>query len=364
VKKIIILLFVCIHVNAQFLEDSESRNQAKIGLDYLYNLEYEKAENTFETILVKYHNHPVSYLIKATLLQWKNMPIEKHPAAFSQYISLLEKCSSSAYELYKNGFFKTEATFYLLSSHGNISRGYHYNNDYIKAGWEAKKAYVFLKEGLQLADTNPDFLFTNGLFKFYRTQYPISHPQIKPIIYFFAEGNKAEGLNDLRRASKTALFTKTESAFFLAGICMKYENRNAEALTLLSKLYKNYSRNPDFLLKYTESLIANNQLDKAKEMNALLKKVKGVDYQLASMVFGAQLTSDNREAEKIRRQALEIKGDGRYTRDIRSMLFLDLGEVAYARKDLISAKRYFKECLEIAEYTIIKKRAQGYLNKL
>jgi hypothetical protein len=364
VKKIIVLFFVCFNLQAQFLDDAVSRNHVKTGLDYLYNLEFDKAENSFRPIFVKYNNHPVSYLLKATLLQWENMPIEKHPEAFKEYIGLLEKCRSTASKLYENKSYKAEATFYLLSSHGSISRGYHHNKDYLKAGWEAKKAYGFLKEGFGLAENNPDFLFTSGLYKFYRTQYPITHPQIKPVIYFFAEGNKSEGLNDLRKASKTALFTKTESAFFLAGICLKYESAYYEALSLLSKLHQNYARNPDFLLKYTEALIANNRFDKAMTANAQLMKVKGIDYQLASLVFGAQLSSDANEALIMRKQALALRGDGRYTNDLRSRLLLDLGKASYDRKDMTSAKSYLKDCLDIAEYTSIRKQAQDYLNKL
>jgi hypothetical protein len=364
VKKIIIILLLCFPCKAQFLQDYESIASATIGLDKLYNLDFGGAEQSFKPILLKYKNHPVDFLIQASILQWKNLPIEQNPIAFKHYLTLLEKCKDAAYNLYKNDSYKSEAIFYLLSSHGNISRGYHFHKEYVKAGWEARKAYGYLKQGFELSSINPDFLFTNGLYKFYREQYPISHPEIKPIVYFFAEGNKIQGLNDLRNASKLALFTKTESAYFLAGICLKYENKYAEALTITEKLHEKYPRNPDFLLKYTEALIANNQLDLANKMNASLCKNTGLDYQLASAVFAAEITKNEEIALAKLNAALSLKGEGRYTSDLRSMALLNLGKIYLDKKDNQKAALYLKECLAITEYTRIIKEAKKLLDSL
>lgn len=363
-KKIILFLCVSIACKAQFLQDSGSKAFAAVGLEKLYNFDFEGAEQSFKPILKKYNNHPVSYLIQATVLQWKNLPIEKHPIAFKQYLYLLEKCKETAIELYKNDKYKTEAIFYLLSSYGNISRGHHYNKDYVKAGWEARKAYGYLKQGFGLADVNPDFLFTNGLYKFYREQYPITHPEIKPIVYFFAKGNKNQGLQDLRNASKLALFTKTESGFFLAGICLKYENRNSEALSILARLSEKYPRNPDFLLKYTEALIVNKKFELANKMNLNLAKIHGIDYQLASAVFTSEISSENDLVISKLNAALQLKGEGRYTNDLRSMAFLNLGKIFLEKGDLSKAGVYFRDCLAIAEYTRIKIEAQKLLDSL
>lgn len=366
-KKILVLFLLSFVSEAQFLQDSESQQIVVKGLDKLYNLQFREAEEIFNPVLQKYKDHPVSFLLKATVLQWKYMPIENQGVKFQEYLENLEKCKKTANKLYSSGANKPEATFYLLSAYGYVSRSYHYRKDYLKAGLEARKAYSFLKEGFELSKKNRDFLFTNGLYRFYRIQYPETHPQIKPIIYFFANGNKQQGLTDLRDATKQALFTKIEATYFLAGICLKYEDRNAEALNLIRKLHSKYPLNPEFLLKNVEALLRNGLYDQAEVKNQELGRVKGLDYEMAYLVFGSQIDMKlgrNRSAELKLVKVETLKGDGKYTKDLKSMAYLNLGRISLIKNDMRKAREYFNDCLDIAEYTSVIKEAEKELSKI
>ncbi|MFT5883716.1 MAG: hypothetical protein ACI9IP_000157 [Arcticibacterium sp.] len=364
---ILLLFFVGLPSKGQFLKDTLSQKIVTSGLDKLYNMEFDKAEKIWQPVYQKYAGHPLSYLLKATFLQWKFMPVENNERAFQEYLEQLERCKETAYVMHKSGNIEEEANFYLLSAHGYISRAYSEKKDYIKAGLEAKKAYGFLKAGFELYPLNPDFLLTNGLYRYYRVQYPETHPQIKPIIYFFSNGDKIQGLRDLREATKTSLFTKTEAIFFLAGICLKYENNKQEALKLTKGLNLKFPKNPDFLLRYTESLIINGQFLMAEVKNQELKNYKGVDYILASLVFDGDIEFNKNDlnlAEIKYKKAIGLKGEGRYVDDFKSMAYLSLGQISLRRNNLSMARTYFKESLDIAEYNRVINSAKKALETL
>ncbi|AWV97749.1 tetratricopeptide repeat protein [Arcticibacterium luteifluviistationis] len=364
---ILLVFFVSDRVQAQFSNDEISKRSTINGLDKLYNLEFREAERFFEPVIKKYGEHPVAYLIKATSLQYEFAPIEQNPVRFKEYIANLEKCIKLANEQYEAGKYKTDATFYLLAAHGNISRAYHHNRDYLKAGLEAKKAYSYLKEGFELSRENSEFYFTNGLYRFYRVQYPETHPAIKPIVFFFTEGSKPQGLSDLRYASKSALFSKTEAAFFLAGVCLKYENLVKEAVTVTKRLHLKYPRNPDFLLKYIEALLADGQINLAREKLKKLDSYKGADYEVATLVFKGEISfleEDFKAADLFFQRALAIKKEAGETADLKSMALCRLGEIGLEQGDGKKAKEYFKQCLDIAEYSRIIKKAELELKRL
>ncbi|WP_341228157.1 hypothetical protein [uncultured Arcticibacterium sp.] len=370
-KKILALILFVFSLsgetNAQFSDDIASKKITINGLNKLYNLEYREAERILKPVLQKYEEHPVSFLIKATLLQYEFAPIEQNVTHFKEYISNLEKCIKLAKEQYDAGKYKTDATFYLLAAHGNISRAYHYNKDYLKAGLEAKRAYSYLKEGYGLAKENSEFYFTNGLYKYYRVQYPETHPSIKPIIFFFTDGNKMQGLADLRQASKSSLFSRMEASFFLAGICLKYESLTKEAVSILRVLHEKYPNNPDFLLKYIEALLIGGELELSSQKLKKLEVFKGGDYEVATFVFRGEISFLKRDFNKASisfKKAVSLKKEGAETSDLKSMALCRLGEISLGLGENKNAKEYFKQCLDIAEYSRIIKKAELELKRL
>lgn len=336
------------------------------GLDKVYNFEFAEAEEVLRPVLIKYKDHPVSYLLKATILQWQNDPIGASSKQ-KEYITILEKCISLSENLLRTNKFNSEATFYLLTCHGYIAKLHHFNNDYIKAGLEAKKAYSYLKDGFAMVGTNPDFLLTNGLYLFYREQYPETHPSIRPIIYFFKSGNKKEGLMSLQKATEKALFSQLEAKKYLGGILLKYENNNSEALRIFSSLNHDYPRNPDFQIKFCEALIANKKWAEARIAIEKLKKFSGADAGMAYLVFKGISEfeiNDKMSSSSNLFKSLQIKGHGNYTDDLKSMCYLYLGKISIDNKDLAMAKEYLEDCLAIAEYSRIKREANLLLQQL
>lgn len=349
-----IVLITSYSVSGQFLFDETAKNQVSKAYDKLYNEEWYLAEEILQPIYVKYKNHPVSHLIKASVIQMKNVPIESNPKALSSYLSELENCKVLAEKMLSNSNLVAEATFYLLAAHGYIAQVNHNKGDFLKAAYEGRKAYSYMKDGFELVSQNPEFNFTNGLYNFYREQYPETHGEIKPVVMFFSKGNKSKGLIELNKARTEALFTKHEAAFMLVGIYLKYINDNRKALEIARSLHKSFPRNDIFLMKYIESLIASGNINQAKLLLNQELKPKTELLKLARWLFLGQCERDNSLAKAYFANAIKIKAEGRYVQDYKSMAYFGLSQGFYKDNELASAKLMLKEAEKIAEYKSVK----------
>ena len=61
--------FVIPEANAQWVIMSKDADSlVKIGSDYVYNIEFEKARECFKQVQTKYPNHPAGYFLDAMIL--------------------------------------------------------------------------------------------------------------------------------------------------------------------------------------------------------------------------------------------------------------------------------------------------------
>jgi tetratricopeptide (TPR) repeat protein len=369
-SRIILLLIIIfqIQVNAQFLEDEKNKELTLKGLDFLYNQQFDQANDLLNSVKNAYPLHPVRYLLNAIQLQWEYIPIDKNPDALKKYTAELYKCISASKIIYKNPKYKKEATFFLLATHGFIALSYNYQKEYFEAASEAKKAHSYFNEGKKYKNENPEFLFASGLYNFYRVQYPESHPMAKPVMMFFEDGNKKLGLQELENSYKKSIFSRTEAALYLVSINIKYESNFKKALTYSTILNSKYPNNYIFKIKHIEALLLNSEFDDAAKLNESLKNRKDKVSQLSALVFEAYL--DEQSGKNLQSafinyaKALKIPPDDRYTKEYHGMAYLGMARIFVKQKETGKAKAFYKECLKIAEYDWVVNAAKAELKKI
>lgn len=340
---------------AQLLEDSQTQTELIKGLDKLYNLEFNTADTYFSPIKARYRQHPLYYLLEAIEIQWKNLPIEENPKALNQYLASLESCRVLAMQLAQKPDYKAEATFFLLASHGYMALASNYKKDYLKAVNQSRLAYGYLKDGFKFMKENPDFYYTTGVYNFYRIQYPITHPIVKPLMPFFENGNKSLGIQQLQLASTKAIFTRVEALLVLTNLYLKYEKNFVLGLQYAAQLYKKYPNNYTFRIRYVEALLFMNKFDEAQALiPGLLQKGGDVNNLSANFFSGyaAEIHQKNDKlAAKLYADALKYKPNGRYTDDYYAMACLGLGRIMERINDKEKARYFYKRCAEYAQYT-------------
>jgi len=359
------LLFLNFTSTAQLLNDSYAKSQIIKGLDLMYNYDFAGAEANFAPVKAKYPKHPVQYLLSAMLLNWQYFPIEQHPKQLSIYIDLLDKCVESAEKIEADSDKKAEATFFLLASHGYKALVLTHNKEQIKAVNEARKAYKYLLSGNSFIQKNPEFLFTSGLYTYYRVQYPETHPVVKPLMFFFEDGNKKIGLNYLEQAVAKSVFSRTEAAYYLTGINLKYESNYTKAFYYSTWLHNHYPNNLYYLTRHTESLLMLGKYEEAEEHIQTLRKNKV--YTLAGMlfegIFREKYQKNDKAATEMYNSVLKIIPSHGFNEDYYAMALAGLARIAIRNHDTKRAEILYKKCLDYAEYNSTITEAKKYLNK-
>ncbi len=362
-----IIFFGCFSASsfAQLLNDNESKQLIIKGLDKLYNYEFKEADTYFQGVKAKYPKHPVTPLLSALQVQWLNLPIEQNPKALNQYLALLEKCQLSAETLLQDPSKKAEAIFFLVASHGYIALVLNYKKEQVKAANEARKAYAYLKDGKQLTEKNPEFLFTSGLYNFYRIQYPETHPIVKPVMLFFDNGNKKLGINQLEQAVQKSVFSRIEAAFYLMGVCLKYESNYPKALFYSNWLHERYPNNLIYTMRHTESLIMNGKINEALPLIQQLKHTNDKVYLLAGNLFEGLISEKFKKNDKAAAEqyvnVLKMQPNDRYTNDYYAMAYAGLARISIRAGNTKRAEELYRRCLEYAEYKSTVNEAENFL---
>ena len=362
-----ILLFLCFSASsfAQLLNDNDSKQFIIRGLDKLYNYEFKEADTYFQNVKVKYPKHPVTPLLSALQVQWQNLPVEQNPKALAQYLALLEKCITSAEILLQDPSTKAEAIFFLTASHGYIALVLNYKKEQVKAANEARKAYVYLKDGKQLTEKNPEFLFTSGLYNFYRIQYPETHPIVKPIMLFFENGNKKLGMQQLEQCVQKSVFSRIEAAYYLTGLYIKYESNYPKALVYSNWLHERYPNNLIYMMRHAETLIMNGKIDDALPIIQQLKRTNDNVYLLAGSLFegivNEKFKKNDKNAIEQYVKILKMKPNDRYTNDYFAMAYAGLARISIRSGNKKRAEELYQKCLEYAEYKSTVNEANNFL---
>ncbi len=352
-------------LKAQILNDRSTLQTIQIGINHIYNSEFEAANTQIQQIQSRYPNHPVTYFLKAFLMHWQYLPIKDNKVKVNEYIRLLNQCLVAVDKVYGKNSNHPEAVFFTIASRGYIALMYNYQNELLKAGSEAQKTYGVMLEALKLTEKNPEFFFTAGMYNYYVEKYPEDHSIVRPLMIFFKDGNKPLGLKQLDNASRVAVVTKVEAAYFLAHIYLEHEARPDLADNYTLKLVSWFPSNVVFRMLHIEASILSGRFAEAEKELPELKKRKDGFYPISWHVFEGLLSEkkDKNDAMAQREYlaALQIPHDAQYTREYHAMAYAGLARIQHRAGNKVKAKEYYKKCLEKAEYDFIEKEARAYL---
>jgi tetratricopeptide (TPR) repeat protein len=349
---------------SQILYDAPTQSLVLQTIDHIYNYEFNEIEPIAKQIRAKYPNHPVNPMLRAMQLQWQYLPVKDNKAVSGQYLKLLEECIVKAKVLEKDEKTRPEAAFFSMAGHGYIALIHNYNDDKIKAATEGKKAYNYVMDGFKYMERNPEFYLSSGLYNYYVIRYPSDHPIVKPLVIFFKDGNKEEGLRQMETAARKGVFARTESAFYLARIYLKHEFKYDRALAHLTQLHQKYPQNPTFLMKYVEALLINQKYGQAEEPLAQLKKRTDKFFPIAWRTFEGiyheKHLKNDAEAAKLYQSALRQPHDDEYSKEYHANAYAGLARIAHRAGDRKKALNFYKKAEELAEYKGLIREIEAY----
>ncbi len=228
------------------LDDPVVRKVAKEGLDLLYNMEFDEAAARFDEISHQVDDHPIGPFLQALTLWWEilvDLSSTQHDEAFyaamTAVIARCDKRLETDREDFDAKFFKGMA----LGFRGRLRSN---RRDWIRAAADGKRAMDYVLAVARADSTNNDFALGPGLYNYYAALIPERYPFVRPITAFLPRGDKALGLDQIRRTATHGYFMQTEAIYFLLQIYYLYEADFRHSVAYASQLRSRHPGNSFF----------------------------------------------------------------------------------------------------------------------
>lgn len=240
---ILILIFGLQSLKSQVLPDSLFQKTAFKGLDYVYNLDFYRAQMVFDGLKKNWPRESAPHFLSALNTWWKisiSRDFRGHDNLF------LKEIDSALYKLQyleKKKGHKMEYAFFAFNILAFKARYYAMREEWMTAANLARKALPWLLEGRNYLQETNEFNFALGLYDYFAVYYPEKHPVTKPLMVFFPSGNKANGIRLLEKASTEVSSSRNEARFFLMRIYTDDEPNYPKALEMAKFLSRNYPNN-------------------------------------------------------------------------------------------------------------------------
>jgi tetratricopeptide (TPR) repeat protein len=327
--------------------------EATEAINHMYNFQFSEADKQFRWLKQKYGWHPLPYFLLGLSQWWRIVPNIDETRYDARFFAYMDTSLVLAERLYDRGS-KIEGSFFIAATYGFIGRLESERKNWRKAALAGKRALDHLEEIRGNEDFSPELLFGDGLFNYFREWVPENYPLLKPMMVFFAKGDKELGLKQLTEVSRMAFYTRTEAQYFLMRILAGEENRVVEGLQISEYLAQTYPMNAYFQRYYARLLYHTGKYkDCERESLQILDRLdeayEGYEFisaRYATFFLGEIYKNWNQPDKAKKYYELAVRygdetGDGKQGYTIYSLL--SLGKIAEGQKDEKAAKKYFDE---------------------
>lgn len=370
-RNALLILFVIsatfVFAQTPLLKNSESVNALRTTLDQIYNFQFEEAEKRIENQEHHLGIHPANFLIRALLIYWRDRPLIPGSEMYLQYEIYLKEAIDLSESFIDRETLQMEGMFYSMAGNALLAELYSEEGVGFKVINAAKKSYKYLKSGKERMEEFPDFYFSTGLYNYYREKYPELYPFYKSFMWLFARGNMEQGIEQLKMAEQSGVFSRVEATIYLFHIYLRYENNPEMAYPYARKLVENYPKNLKFISHLIEVLVGMNQFDQAERWLYLLNRAERPVFRMAAMLFTAIICEKRNqldEASRLLEKAFALHEELRSSNfHYLSMLYATEARVADKRNNMELAREFYKKALKSDPYVPVREEAFNYLNK-
>ncbi|MCI0706726.1 MAG: DUF3808 domain-containing protein [Ignavibacteriae bacterium] len=218
------------------------------GIDELYNLQMDLAERTFNEVIRMAPDDPRGYFFKAMIHFWV-FTLNKEEKEFDAFFALTDTVINICDKLLERDKNDVYATFFLGGAYGYRGIAYQRNGSLLKAAWDGRKGYSYLKDAIALKPDLHDAQMGFGMFSYLVGKVPKSYRWLLNILGF--SGDIEGGLASLKQAAEKGTYTRTEAAFLLAQF-LNVEHREEEGRAYMLKLIDQYPENALFLVTFAQ----------------------------------------------------------------------------------------------------------------
>jgi tetratricopeptide (TPR) repeat protein len=230
------------------LQDPLFRDQARLGLESLYDMDFGAAAAVFAQIAGRYPGHPVGPYLQA-LIPWWGVQLE--PDVSSQDLLVLdamERVIELCERRLEADADDLDALFFKSGAHALRGRLHADRRHWIKAARDGQQALRLLHEVVERDPDNDDLYFGVGLFDYLAEVVPRRHKVLRPFARLFPKGDKDRGVAGLERAMEKGRFVSVEAAYALLQVHYVFEQDYEASLRYAAWLRAHHPENSLFHL--------------------------------------------------------------------------------------------------------------------
>lgn len=264
---IIIIIFTFLinqNLHAQWpMMKMDADSMIQIGKDYIYNLQFDKAEEQFNKVIKDYPNHPAGYFLNAMVDWWKINLNQKDNAYDESFLEKINRVIDVSDRLLDSNSQDIKALFFRGGAIGYRARFYVLRKDYLKAAKDGNQGLNILIECLKVAPQNYDIMLGTGIYNYFSVALQDEYPALKPLMTFYPSGDKKLGILQLTASANNARYANVEAKVVLLQIYYQYEFNYVELLKISNELNNKYPSNPLFMRYLARAYNALGNFDKA-----------------------------------------------------------------------------------------------------
>lgn len=342
-------------IKGQILKDTASLNLIRRNVDYIYNFQFDEAQEAIRKVSRAYPDHPVVFLLRGMARYWENYPLIPSSSERSSYENDLRR---SIEICDKKNYTDSEAEYLLANL---CSRGllllFYADNDLSREVFPlATSTYRYIRQSFDFNSAYPDFCFFTGLYNYYREAYPDAHPIYKVLAVMFPKGDREKGLLELRKAAENSILINAESYTFLSVIYLGFEENYLQANYYNRILHEMYPDNPAYLGEYIKTLLLLKNYDEAEKLIGLYSEDNGNEYFQAQIsIFNGIIQEkkyhNNEQAEEFYDRGIEeISAYGAYGNDFAAYAYFGLSRINDEGNDNRARRSFRKKAMDLATF--------------
>lgn len=236
--KLLVITFVLL-ISVKILPQTTIDKQIQVGLDKIYNFNWEAGFEAFNTVIKKNPSDPRGYHYKSVIYLWFYLGNLREANLDSFYFYSDKALELAEAKIKKNP--SAELNYILGSIYYNKSIAEARSGNYLQALWTSNQMKSYLEESVKIKPDFYDAFLGLGLYNFALSQIPSSLEWAANLVGI--NPDKEKGLELVRKSVQKGKLSKIDAQFYLSQLYSRVIVDHPEAKKILSDLVRRFPKN-------------------------------------------------------------------------------------------------------------------------